>query len=115
VAEEYCWAITQAAGRSCCGRSDSRVLELGFTLDYLTNTYLMTMSILNSDVQVMSVQSVTTVCCSKYFAQFQTRNQAWTLSLCITSLVLIHVCVCVCVCVRVRARVCVRHESLQKI
>jgi hypothetical protein len=27
VAEEYCWAITQAAGRSCCGLSSSSVLE----------------------------------------------------------------------------------------
>jgi hypothetical protein len=33
VAEEYCWAITQAAGRSCCGRSGYRVLEFGFQLD----------------------------------------------------------------------------------
>ena len=34
-AEEYCWAITQAAGRSCCGRSGSSVLEFGFRLDPL--------------------------------------------------------------------------------
>jgi hypothetical protein len=27
---EYCWAITQAAGRSCCNRSDSSVLVFGF-------------------------------------------------------------------------------------
>jgi len=27
--EEYCWAITQAAGRSCIYRSSSSVLELG--------------------------------------------------------------------------------------
>jgi hypothetical protein len=33
VAEEYCWAITEAAGRSCCGRSHSRMLEFGFELD----------------------------------------------------------------------------------
>jgi hypothetical protein len=33
VAEEYCWAITQAAGRSCCGRSGSSMLEFGFQLD----------------------------------------------------------------------------------
>jgi hypothetical protein len=25
--EQYCWAITQAAGRSCCGRSGSGALE----------------------------------------------------------------------------------------
>ena len=64
VAEEYCWTITQAAGRSCCGRSDSRVLELGFTLDSLTNSHLMTMSILSSDVQVVSAQNVTSACFS---------------------------------------------------
>ena len=28
--EEYCWTITQAAGRSSCGWSGSRVLECGF-------------------------------------------------------------------------------------
>ena len=33
MTEEYCWAITQAAGRSCCGRSGSSVLEFGFQLD----------------------------------------------------------------------------------
>jgi hypothetical protein len=40
VEEEYCWAITQAMGRSCCGRSGSSVLELGFQLDLLAYTYL---------------------------------------------------------------------------
>ena len=31
LAEEYCWAITVAVGRSCCGRYGSSVLEsLGF-------------------------------------------------------------------------------------
>ena len=30
LTEEYCWAITQAAGRSCCGRSGSITLEFGF-------------------------------------------------------------------------------------
>jgi hypothetical protein len=30
VAEEYCWAITQAAGQLCCCRLDSTVLELDF-------------------------------------------------------------------------------------
>ena len=38
VAEEYCWAITQAAGRSCCGRSGSSVLEFGYQLDCLVCT-----------------------------------------------------------------------------
>ena len=35
VAEEYWWAITQAAGRSCCGRSGSIVFDLAFQLDCL--------------------------------------------------------------------------------
>jgi len=30
VAEEYCWAITQAAGQLCCGQLDSTVSELDF-------------------------------------------------------------------------------------
>jgi len=33
VAEEYCWALTQAAGRSCCSRSGVRVLGFGLQLD----------------------------------------------------------------------------------
>jgi hypothetical protein len=40
VAEEYWWTITQAACRSCCGRSDSVVLELLFQLDCLICTYI---------------------------------------------------------------------------
>jgi len=40
LAEEYCWAITQAAGRSCCGRSGSSVLEFGYQLDSLVCTYI---------------------------------------------------------------------------
>jgi len=39
VAEEYCWAITQAIGWACCGRSGSRVLENGFQLDVLEYKY----------------------------------------------------------------------------
>jgi hypothetical protein len=35
VEEEYCWAITRAAGRSYCGRSDSSILDFGFQLDSL--------------------------------------------------------------------------------
>jgi hypothetical protein len=35
VAEEYCWAITQAAGRSCCGSAGSVVLEFRVQLDSL--------------------------------------------------------------------------------
>jgi hypothetical protein len=34
VAEEYCWAITQMAGRSCFGRLSSSGLELWFQLYY---------------------------------------------------------------------------------
>ena len=40
MAEEYCWAITQAAGRSCGGRSDSSVLGVGFQLDSLVYSYM---------------------------------------------------------------------------
>jgi len=36
VAEGYCWAITLAAGRACCGWLCSRVLESGFQLSSLT-------------------------------------------------------------------------------
>jgi len=32
VAEEYCWAMTQAMGQSCCGSSGSGMLELDFNL-----------------------------------------------------------------------------------
>jgi hypothetical protein len=35
VAEEYCWAITQSAARSWCGRSGSSVLDFGFQLNCL--------------------------------------------------------------------------------
>jgi hypothetical protein len=38
MAEEYCWAITQVAGRSCCGRSGSSVFEFGFQLCVATHT-----------------------------------------------------------------------------
>ena len=33
VKEEYCSAITQAAGQSCCGPSGSSVVEFGFKMD----------------------------------------------------------------------------------
>jgi hypothetical protein len=35
VAEEYCWAITETAGRLCCGRSGSSMLESGSQLESL--------------------------------------------------------------------------------
>jgi len=38
VTEEYRWAITQAAGRSCCGRSGTSVLEYGFQVDSVLRT-----------------------------------------------------------------------------
>ena len=40
VTEEYCWAMTQEAGRSCRGRSGSSVMEFGFELDSLVYTYI---------------------------------------------------------------------------
>jgi hypothetical protein len=41
VAEDYCWAKTQAVGQPYYGRSGSSVLEFGFQLDTLvqTNTF----------------------------------------------------------------------------
>ena len=39
-AEEYFWAITQAAGRSCCGRSGFRVLHFGFQMDSLVYIHI---------------------------------------------------------------------------
>jgi len=35
VAEEYCWAVTQAVGRACCGHSRYSVLESSFQLNSL--------------------------------------------------------------------------------
>ena len=40
VAEKYCWVITQAIGRSCCGRSGSGVLEFEFQLSAHLYTYI---------------------------------------------------------------------------
>ena len=40
MVEEYCWAITQVAGRPCCGKSGSGVLELVFQLGSLVCTYM---------------------------------------------------------------------------
>ena len=39
MAEEYCWAITEAEGRSRYGRSGSIVLEFGFQLYIFLYTY----------------------------------------------------------------------------
>jgi hypothetical protein len=41
VAEEYCWAITEAGGgRPCCGRSASTALESGFQRNPPVYTYI---------------------------------------------------------------------------
>jgi hypothetical protein len=42
VVEEYCWAITNTAGRSCCCPSRSSVLEFEFQLDCYVHTELTT-------------------------------------------------------------------------
>ena len=39
MAEEYCWAITEAVGRSCCGPSCSGELQFGLQLDSLIAGY----------------------------------------------------------------------------
>jgi len=39
VAEEYCCAITLAAGLARCGRSGSTVLDFGFQVECLVYTY----------------------------------------------------------------------------
>jgi len=41
VVGEYCWVITLAAGRSCCGPTVSSVLESGLQLDSLSIVYCM--------------------------------------------------------------------------
>ena len=40
VTEEYCWAITQAMGWACCGRSGSSVLGTELQLDVLLYKYV---------------------------------------------------------------------------
>ena len=39
MTEEYCWAITLAEGRSCCGRLGSSVLEFGLQLESIVYTH----------------------------------------------------------------------------
>ena len=46
--EEYYWAITQAEGRSRCGRSGPSVMKCGFELNLLVYTYV-TKRVVNSD------------------------------------------------------------------
>jgi len=38
VKDEYCWAITQAKGRSCCGRWGSGVLKCVFQIDSIVDS-----------------------------------------------------------------------------
>lgn len=40
VAEEYCWAMTQATGQSCCGKLSFSMVDSGFKLDSLTHAYI---------------------------------------------------------------------------
>ena len=42
LAQEYCWAITQAARRSCCAWAGSNVLKSGFQLDYFVHVHMHT-------------------------------------------------------------------------
>ena len=41
MAEERCWAITQAVGRSCCGQSSPSVLDFGFKPDSIGKAYIL--------------------------------------------------------------------------
>jgi hypothetical protein len=52
VAEEYFWAITQAAGRSWCGRSGSSEPEFGFKLDFLVYIYIYTVEPRLSEIKM---------------------------------------------------------------
>lgn len=40
MAEDCCWAIAQAVGRSCCGRAGSSMVEFGFQMDPFLYTYI---------------------------------------------------------------------------
>ena len=55
VTEENCWAITQTAGRSCCGRSHSCGLRFVFQLGYLLQhtRFTVCMCIFSSDLQLI--------------------------------------------------------------
>jgi len=73
VTEGYCWAITQAAERSCCGRSGSIVLECGFQLDSLVHTQTVDRSqcLLNSHLRPPSPPALPNKY-STYHLQFPT-------------------------------------------
>jgi hypothetical protein len=51
MAEEYCWAIKQAARQSRYGQSSSSVLNLGFQLDSIKLYIYLTLFVLNSDLR----------------------------------------------------------------
>lgn len=40
MAEEYCLAVAQVAGRSSCGQLGCSMLESGFQMDCLVCTYI---------------------------------------------------------------------------
>jgi len=40
VAEEYCWAMTQATGQSCCDKLSFSVVDSRFQLDPLIHAYI---------------------------------------------------------------------------
>jgi len=86
VAEEYCWTIKQAVGRSCCGRLGSSALDFSWPSLHTVHTRY-------SWPDVCSVPNCAKNRLALYFAER-------------SSYVSRSVCVCVCVCVR--ACVCVR-------
>ena len=51
AAEKYCWAITDAVGRSGCRQSKSSVLVSGFQLDSLLCTYTADICIVSSNLR----------------------------------------------------------------
>jgi hypothetical protein len=55
VTEVYCWAITLAAGLSCCGLSGSSVPAFRFQLDPLVHTLQLTAGLFNSDLHNIRV------------------------------------------------------------
>jgi len=49
--------MTQAVGRSCCGRSDSSVLEFGFQFDPLVCSTCLTLYVLIYDLRKIGLAS----------------------------------------------------------
>jgi hypothetical protein len=52
VAEEYCWAITQAAGWPCSGRSGSSLLGCEFQPDPLVCAYIHVVDRMDTDFRL---------------------------------------------------------------